>query len=130
MPHRAQLNLFERHSTSQASDGSETVQILAGKDMPGATRVERIVSKGNCPSEAGFWYDQAENEWVTVLAGKVSSRFPAGRSTSSDDWMRTSMNGGGGPKLTEFWVSPTVLFRENAIHAMVGNLGGGRGITQ
>ncbi len=31
-------------------------------------RIERIVSHGHA-SPAGFWYDQAEHEWVVVLKG-------------------------------------------------------------
>lgn len=33
-------------------------------------RLERIVSRGQA-SPAGFWYDQAEAEWVTVLTGRA-----------------------------------------------------------
>ncbi len=31
-------------------------------------RIERIVSTGQVSAE-GFWYDQAEHEWVVVLSG-------------------------------------------------------------
>lgn len=37
-------------------------------------RVERIVSRGHC-SPAGFWYDQADNEWVILLKGSAGLRF-------------------------------------------------------
>lgn len=33
-------------------------------------RIERIVSRGQS-SPPDFWYDQAEHEWVVVLAGKA-----------------------------------------------------------
>ena len=33
-------------------------------------RIERIVSTGHT-SPAGFWYDQAEHEWVVVLKGEA-----------------------------------------------------------
>lgn len=36
----------------------------------GGCRVERIVSRGHC-SPPGFWYDQAEHEWVMVAAGRA-----------------------------------------------------------
>ncbi len=36
----------------------------------GQVRIERIVSRGQS-SPVNFWYDQAEDEWVTVLAGKA-----------------------------------------------------------
>jgi len=37
-------------------------------------RIERIVSRGQA-SPAGFWYDQADGEWVLVLAGAARLRF-------------------------------------------------------
>ncbi len=41
--------------------------------MPGA-RIERIVSTGQA-SPPGFWYDQAQAEWVMVLSGSAVLRF-------------------------------------------------------
>jgi len=40
-------------------------------------RVERIVSRGQ-RSPDGFWYDQDEHEWVTVLQGAARLRFEDG----------------------------------------------------
>lgn len=37
-------------------------------------RIERIVSHGHC-SEAGFWYDQSDNELVILLKGNAVLRF-------------------------------------------------------
>lgn len=37
-------------------------------------RVERIVSRGHRSPE-GFWYDQDESEWVTVVSGEAVLRF-------------------------------------------------------
>jgi cupin 2 domain-containing protein len=37
-------------------------------------RLERIVSLGQA-SPPGFWYDQAESEWVLLLAGAARLRF-------------------------------------------------------
>lgn len=37
-------------------------------------RIERIVSTGHC-SPDGFWYDQPQSEWVTVLTGHATIRF-------------------------------------------------------
>src|SRR5690242_3679746 len=39
-----------------------------------AVKIERIVSRGQA-SPPGFWYDQARNEWVLVLAGSAGLRF-------------------------------------------------------
>jgi cupin 2 domain-containing protein len=40
-------------------------------------RIERIISKGQTSPESG-WYDQNENEWVTVLQGAGTIEFPDG----------------------------------------------------
>jgi cupin 2 domain-containing protein len=37
-------------------------------------RIERIVSQGQA-SPGGFWYDQAQHEWVMVLKGAARLRF-------------------------------------------------------
>ncbi|MBI1207712.1 MAG: cupin domain-containing protein [Azospirillum sp.] len=39
-----------------------------------SVRIERIVSSGQA-SAPGFWYDQAEQEWVAVLSGSAVLRF-------------------------------------------------------
>lgn len=40
-------------------------------------RVERIVSHGHA-SPPGFWYDQAEDEWVVLLQGAAELGFDDG----------------------------------------------------
>lgn len=45
--------------------------------QPGC-RIERIVSNGHA-SPPGFWYDQNEGEWVTVLQGRAELEFTDGR---------------------------------------------------
>jgi cupin 2 domain-containing protein len=49
----------------------ECVDLLLAR--PGL-RIERIVSHGQA-SPPGFWYDQAEGEWVLLLAGTARLRF-------------------------------------------------------
>jgi cupin 2 domain-containing protein len=39
-----------------------------------AVRIERIVSHGHASPE-GFWYDQAQHEWVVLLTGAAVLRF-------------------------------------------------------
>lgn len=52
----------------------ELFEVLAeGKHV----RIERIVSTGQT-SPPGFWYDQAEAEWVVVLKGEAKVRFEEG----------------------------------------------------
>ena len=46
-------------------------------DSP-SLHIDRIVSNG-CPSPEGFWYDQAESEWVVLLRGTAALRFDDGR---------------------------------------------------
>jgi cupin 2 domain-containing protein len=53
------------------ADAAETVEALLAR--PGV-RIERIVSHGQA-SPPGFWYDQAEGEWVVVLVGAARLRF-------------------------------------------------------
>jgi cupin 2 domain-containing protein len=40
-------------------------------------KIEEIVSHAHS-SPAGFWYDQAEDEWVVVLRGTATLEFAAG----------------------------------------------------
>ncbi len=49
----------------------ELFQELAGGPR---ARIERIVSEGQASPE-GFWFDQAENEWVLLLQGSAALRF-------------------------------------------------------
>jgi cupin 2 domain-containing protein len=51
-------------------------------------RVERIVSHGQA-SPAGFWYEQADDEWVTVVAGEAALEFGDGRNVCmrAGDWL-------------------------------------------
>ena len=64
----AELNLL---TSDLAARAEEVVQpIVAGKGL----RLERIVSHGQV-SRPGYWYDQAETEWVTVLGGRARIRI-------------------------------------------------------
>jgi cupin 2 domain-containing protein len=50
---------------------TECVDILSTAQN---VRVERIVSHGHS-SPDGFWYDQAEHEWVMVVSGQAKLQF-------------------------------------------------------
>jgi len=65
-------NLF-RDLAARGAD--ERVDLLARGD---GVRVERIVSHGQ-RSPDGFWYDQAESEWVVLLSGSARIAFADGR---------------------------------------------------
>ena len=62
-------NLFaDLPATQEAAERLETLL-----DRPGL-RIERIVSTGQA-SPPGFWYQQADAEWVVLLAGEALLRF-------------------------------------------------------
>ena len=65
------MNLFELPPAC----GEEVTDVLWEN---GTLRVERIVSRGDV-SPDGFWYDQDEDEWVSVLQGSAALEFPEGR---------------------------------------------------
>jgi cupin 2 domain-containing protein len=56
------------------SAGQEHFLILFRND---SLKIERIVSRSHS-SPAGFWYDQAEDEWVIVLRGRATLEFEDG----------------------------------------------------
>ncbi len=62
------MNLFA--PLSESRDGEATKTLFER----GALRIERILSHGQ-KSPPGFWYDQAEGEWVVVLKGAARLRF-------------------------------------------------------
>jgi cupin 2 domain-containing protein len=77
------MNLF-----SPLPDARATEQVATLLTRPGL-RVERIVSLGQA-SPPGFWYDQAEGEWVLLLAGAAKLRFaeePEARLLHPGDWL-------------------------------------------
>lgn len=52
-------------------------------------RIERIVSTGQA-SPPGFWYEQADAEWVVLLAGSALLRFEdetSARHLHPGDWL-------------------------------------------
>ena len=73
------------HESLPEPGASEAVTVLV--DTPGF-RVERIVSHGH-RSPDGFWYDQAEHEWVTLAAGAAVLAFEDGThlTLGPGDWV-------------------------------------------
>lgn len=49
-------------------------QTIQGNPNPGQVRIERIISKGHC-SQAGFWYDQDEAEFVYLIQGEAKLAY-------------------------------------------------------
>ena len=68
------------------TDAAERVDTLLTR--PGL-RIERIVSRGQA-SPPGYWYFQAEAEWVLVLTGAARLRFAdetEARLLGPGDWL-------------------------------------------
>jgi len=66
----ARLGLNLLTTEPSARDAEVTRTIAMGKGV----RLERIISHGQA-SPDGFWYDQAEAEWVTLLSGRARIRI-------------------------------------------------------
>jgi cupin 2 domain-containing protein len=69
-----------------AAEAAERMETLLAR--PGL-RIERIVSTGQA-SPAGFWYEQADAEWVLLLAGEARLRFEdetEARRLRAGDWL-------------------------------------------
>lgn len=77
-------NLFaDLPATQEAAEHLETLL-----DRPGL-RIERIVSTGQA-SPPGFWYQQADAEWVLLASGEALLRFDdesAARRLRAGDWL-------------------------------------------
>lgn len=64
-------NIFTHRA--QASEGENFLTLFKNSSV----KIEKIVSHSHS-SPAGFWYDQAEDEWVIVLRGTAAFEFAAG----------------------------------------------------
>ena len=77
------MNLLRDIPDARADEITEAIVAAPG------VRIERIVSLGQA-SAPGFWYDQAETEWVLLLAGAARLRFadePKARLLGPGDWV-------------------------------------------
>lgn len=80
MPTRG--NLFQQLPAAAVDEHVTT--LLRRSDV----RIEHIVSHGQASPE-GFWYEQAEDEWVFLLRGDALLGFADGRrvSLAEGDWL-------------------------------------------
>lgn len=77
-------NLFS--DLPRAAEPAERLETLLTR--PGV-RIERIVSSGQA-SPPGFWYEQADAEWVLLVSGEALLRFedePEARRLRPGDWL-------------------------------------------
>jgi cupin 2 domain-containing protein len=82
-----------------ARQGEIVEPLLAGP----VVRIERIVSLGQA-SPPGFWYDQAEAEWVLLVAGAARLRFadePEDRLLAPGDYLHIAAHRGHRVEWTE-----------------------------
>ena len=75
-------NLFALPARLPAKEVTEV--LLQRTDV----RVERVLSAGQA-SPPDFWYDQAEDEWVSVLQGSAALQWEDGSLTAMHpgDWL-------------------------------------------
>lgn len=77
------MNLLSPLPDAAATEPVDTLLTRSG------LRIERIVSHGQA-SPPGFWYDQAEGEWVLLVTGAARLRFAdeiEARSLGPGDWV-------------------------------------------
>ena len=77
------MNLLRDLPNARAAEITEALAATPG------LRIERIVSFGQANPQ-GFWYDQAEAEWVVLLAGAARLRFEdetQARALGPGDWV-------------------------------------------
>ena len=77
------MNLLRDIPDARTGEITEAIATRPG------VRIARIVSLGQA-SPPDFWYDQAEAEWVLVLAGAARLRFadePEERLLGPGDWV-------------------------------------------
>jgi cupin 2 domain-containing protein len=77
------MNLLRDIPDARAGEITDAIVAAAG------VRIERIVSLGQA-SPPGFWYDQEETEWVSLLAGAARLRFadePEPHLIDPGDWI-------------------------------------------
>ncbi len=64
---------IEKLFEAQTSEREQFVELLQMK----SAKLEHIVSNG-VASAAGFWYDQAQEEWVALIRGSAVLQFENG----------------------------------------------------
>ena len=67
----AMKNIFAGVSESSAEE--QFLTLFENSSL----KIERIISHSHASPE-GFWYEQAEDEWVTILRGEASLEFASG----------------------------------------------------
>jgi len=65
-------------SSSEPETSQETFHTL---HQDARVKIERIASHGQASAE-GFWYDQPDDEWVTLVQGEASLVFDDGRTVA------------------------------------------------
>lgn len=71
---------METGNLLHAIPGALPAEISECLVQSGGVKIERIVSWGQ-HSDPGFWYDQAQHEWVLLVKGAAILRFEQGDQT-------------------------------------------------
>lgn len=100
-------NLFS--AIGAQSDGEIFEQLQAH----GATRIERIISRGHTSPESG-WYLQQQNEWVVVLRGGAIIRYDSGEEFHLEEGGYLNIPAGTAHRVA--WTSPEVETVWLAVH--------------
>ncbi len=81
-PVMTQPNLFSPLPDARTAEVFEALLTRPG------LKIERIVTHGQA-SPGGFWYDQAQHEWVVLLSGSASLQFEGEepRTLQPGDWI-------------------------------------------
>jgi len=85
------------HSVASRSDSMDTSHLLADVDCPSGLEQEDVLCSGYgwrlvrirsnaASSPPGFWYEQKDNEWVTLLKGSALLRLD-----DPDEWVDLSV---------------------------------------
>jgi cupin 2 domain-containing protein len=75
------------HALLHALPDARLAEVFDTLAAAGPVRIERIVSHGQASPE-GFWYDQAQAEWVMVVQGAARLAFADGEvALAAGDWL-------------------------------------------
>ena len=75
------------HALLHALPDARLAEVFDTLAAAGPVRIERIVSHGQVSPE-GFWYDQAQAEWVMVVQGAARLAFADGEvALAAGDWL-------------------------------------------
>jgi len=81
------MAMLSKNLLTSIPDAAEG-EVVTSLVTRGGMRIERIVSQGQA-SPDGFWYDQADHEFVLLMQGHAELEFDDGRTVTlrPGDWL-------------------------------------------